>query len=378
MPYLLRCAIAIGVAVVTAATLVAKGEAPRSAVDPPAGDFRDVFDAALAGDARGLTLAVAGQVPGRSARQIVRVYLRGRKTGWARAPRLREPLNSGSSMTLVRGAEGSCLGYQAASGRSVLECLRGDHWRSLPRRGLPWRGARLATLTVLDGRLVALFRVGRPVGSRLIALVLRGRVWRIMARPLATHGAVAATGATAAPDGRLDVALADTARGTRLLWTLHDGRWHAHPQLDDTPAGPMPGGPVRLGARVYLPVNDAGDDPWRFSVRVLTGEHWSSPSKPLNRGAGNAQGIVELTGESVWAAWQQHDPAADGLFETAMYVQQIAPKPRAARLVWSGRSLGPGRVETVRALGGRWVLYTPKLTGRNALTVRVKRLGERD
>ena len=131
-------------------------------------------------------------------------------------------------------------------------------------------------------------------------------------------------------------------------------------------------------ARVYLPVNDAGDDPWRFSVRVLTGERWSSPSRPLNRGPGNAQGTVELIGDSVWASWQQHDLAADGLFETAMYVQQIAPTRHAPRLVWSGLSLGPGRVEPVRALGARWVLYTPQLAGRNALTVRVRRLGKSD
>ena len=59
-------------------------------------------------------------------------------------------------------------------------------------------------------------------------------------------------------------------------------------------------------------------------------------------------------------------------------MQRIAPTPGAATLVWSGRSLGPGRVGTVRALGSRWVLYTPQLAGRNALTVRVRRLGERD
>ena len=123
-----------------------------------------------------------------------------------------------------------------------------------------------------------------------------------MARPLATHGAVAAAGQRAATDRRLDVALADTARGRRELWTLQDGRWHAHPPLDDTRAGPMPGGPVRLGARVYLPVNDAGHDPWRFSVRTLAGERWARPSAPLNRGPGNAQGIVELNGGSVWAS----------------------------------------------------------------------------
>ena len=137
----------------------------------------------------------------------------------------------------------------------------------------------------------------------------------------------------------------------------------------------MPGGPVRLGGRVYLPVNDASVDPWQFSVYRLEHASWSRVGAVLNSGPGNAQGSVSVNGRSVWAAWQQHDPRPDGLFDARIYVQSLAPAGGTADPVWHGISLGPGDVRTVDALGGRWVVYMPQATGRNALTVRVEPLG---
>jgi hypothetical protein len=166
----------------------------------------------------------------------------------------------------------------------------------------------------------------------------------------------------------------DVATGTRQLWTLDAGEWRASAPLRGIGGGPTPGGPVRLGSRVYLPVIDASVEPWQFSVHALDGQSWTQVGGPLNRGPGNAQGVLRVNGRSVWAAWQESAPRRDGRFDTRMYVQRVAPRPAAAKRIWSGVSIGPGSIETVQAAGGHWVLYMPQARGRPGLTVAVSRL----
>jgi hypothetical protein len=136
----------------------------------------------------------------------------------------------------------------------------------------------------------------------------------------------------------------------------------------------MPGGPVRLGRRLYIPVIDASADPWRFSVFVLRNETWNAMRAPLNRSTGNAQGTLSAAGGAVWATWQENRPRDDGLFDTHMYAQRVAPERGPARELWAGTSIGPGSMEAVEAAGRRWVLYMPAAKGRKALSVAVEPL----
>jgi hypothetical protein len=136
----------------------------------------------------------------------------------------------------------------------------------------------------------------------------------------------------------------------------------------------MPTGPVRRGSRIFLPVVDATVSPWQFSVHVLHDERWSRLGRVLNQGTGNAQGVLRVSGGSVWAAWQEHAPRADGLFDTRMYVQRLAPRRRDPEAIWAGATIGPGDIETSRGSGALWVLYMPARSAGNGLTVRVKRL----
>ncbi len=138
----------------------------------------------------------------------------------------------------------------------------------------------------------------------------------------------------------------------------------------------MPSGPVRLGGRLYLAAVDASSEPWRLTVHALDGHNWSQLGDPLNRGAGNAQGVLRVTRGEVWAAWQENEPRDDGLFDTRVFAQRMAPDIGAPRSVWAGASIGPGSVEVVQGAGRRWVLYMPQASTRRALTVAVKPLGE--
>lgn len=172
----------------------------------------------------------------------------------------------------------------------------------------------------------------------------------------------------------IDVALADVASGERVVWTLARGRWSSHPALRGAGGGPMPGGPVRLGSRMYLPVIDAFAEPWKLSVHVLTGGVWGVADGLLNRGVGNAQGVLTAGGGAVWASWQENEQRADRLFNTRMYAQRVAPRVGEATEVWAGTSIGPGSIETAEAIGRRWILYMPAANGRSALSVAVEPL----
>ncbi|HMJ96386.1 MAG TPA: hypothetical protein VK486_11065 [Thermoleophilaceae bacterium] len=195
-----------------------------------------------------------------------------------------------------------------------------------------------------------------------------------MGTALPTDRAIAAVGEGPRTRGMVDVALANVATGERVLWTLAGGRWRRHAPLRGTGGGPMPGGPTRLGSRIYLPVIDAFIEPWKLSVHVLEHRTWRATGDPLNRGAGNAQGVVRAAGDAIWASWQESAPRDDGLFDTHMYVQQVAPGLGPARAVWAGSSIGPGSIETVQAAGRLWVLYLPAAKGRKALSVAVQPL----
>jgi hypothetical protein len=340
-----------------------------AAAFPPTGDFSDVLGADITGDRRSLSLSVSGQARGApSEDQVVRVYIRGRASAWRRAPRLPQALAPGGHVSLAQATGRPCVGYESLPRGRVLVCLRRGRWRSLGSVGLP-RSARLLELFRSRGG----FTAALDARGAVVVLRLRDGRWRRLGKALPRHGAIAAVDEPSG-GGAVDVALVDLARGERVVWTLANSAWRRHVPLRGPGGGPMPGGPVRFGGRIYLPVNDATVEPWAFSVQVLERESWRALGAPLNRSAGHAQGALRAGGGSLWATWQEHDQRDDGLFDTHMYVQRIAPTPTTASEVWAGTTVGPGSIETVQAAGRRWVLYTPAAKGRRALTVAVEPL----
>jgi hypothetical protein len=336
------------------------------------GDFGDVYSADLAGDGDDLSIAVAGRPrDAGSGDRVVRVYTRGRHAGWSRAPRLPHLLAPGNPISLTQTARGPCVGFESWPRGRVVACLRRGRWQALGSAGLPG-SARLLELFPLRRGLAAAVRIRDAVA---VLRLRSGARWRRVGKPLPTHGAIPAFGERPG-GGAVDVALADVAGGERFVWTLTaTGTWERHASLRGIGGGPMPGGPVRVGRRVYLPVNDATREPWTLSVHLLDEETWMQVGPPLSRSTGNAQGGLSAVGGEVWASWQENRPRDDGRFNTRMFVQRIAPAAGSARALWAGVSIGPGSIETVKAAGRRWVLYMPAAKRGAALTVAVEPLG---
>jgi hypothetical protein len=333
-------------------------------------DFADAFTADLAGSRDGLALAVAGQLRGRDgSEEVVRVYTRGRNPGWRRAPRLVRRAGHGDHVSVVYSGRIPCVGYESPARARVLACLRRNRWRHLPMNGLPARG-RLLKLAAPGGRLVAVLRLS----DRIAAFRRATGRWRGVGSRLPIRGAVAVVGESSRASDALELALVDVARGERTVWSLMRGKWRRRPPLRGHGGGPMPGGPVRLGRSIYLPLVDASSEPWRFSAHVLRDGVWSSVNPGLNRDRGSAQGVLRVVGGAVWAAWQENEPRDDGLFNTRMYAQRVAPVASHPREIWSGTSIGPGSIETVQGAGRRWTLYMPGAPRRRGLTVAVKPL----
>jgi hypothetical protein len=337
----------------------------------PGTDFVDVFSADAAGDRSGLSVAVAGRVKEHSRdTTTVRVYTRGRSSGWHRTPALAEPLRAGSALSLTRTRGITCAGYDGRPRHRALACLRRGRWRDLPRAGLPAPPARLLKLFAVRGGLAAAF----IASERVVVLRLSDRRWRRVGRSLPIGRSIPAIGESGPGQRIIDVSFVDVASGRRTVRSLVGRRWRSAPPLEAAGGGPAPGGPVRFGGRLYLPVMDATADPWELSAYSLAGGRWSVAAARLNAGAGSAQGVLRLGAGSVWAAWQENEPRDDGLFDTHMYVRPVAPAGRPATEVWSGASIGPGTIETVEGGGRTWVLYMPGAPGRRALTVALEPL----
>ena len=348
---------------------------PLAMTARPFAEFPDIFSADLAGAPNGLALAVAAHTRGTPAEvRTVTLYTRGAHTGWRRAPRLRRPLAPGATVSVAYRGRVPCVAYEARPSRRVLTCLVKRRWRDLATGGLPKRPARLVQLVPSSAGLVSAFYARRSSSGRFFVRRLTGRRWRPVGATLSTGTAIPVLGESTRSQRSLDVASVDVAGDARSLWSLTGGRWSRRAALQGVAGGPMPGGPVRLGARVYLPVIDASSDPWRFGAHALDGETWLPVGGFLNRGPGNAQGVLRVAGGDVWATWQENEPRDDGLFNTRVYAQRIAPQFGSPLAVWAGASIGPGSVETVQGAGRRWVLYMPRAPGRRALTVGVKAL----
>lgn len=357
-----------------ALALAGCGDAAGKTEVVPGHDFADVFSADLAGDPGELAWAIAGQLEPGARHLDVRLYRRGRGGDWTRAPRLAGPMDAGGQPSVAVLGGALCVGYGTAAGRPTLSCLHDGRWRALPQAGLPLAPARLSRLSTSQGRLVAVFSSGAGADALTTVLRLDRARWRVLGRPLRTHGAIVTLGESTDAGGALDLALVDLPRRQRSLLTFRDGAWRRSGSLDGVGGGPMPGGPVRVAGRVYLPVVDASATPWRFSVFVLSAGRWARLGAPLNEGLGNAQGVLSASRGAVWATWQENALRPDGRFDTRVYARQVAPRRGDARMVWQGVTIGPGSVETVHGAGGQSVLYMPSAAGGRRLTARVDSL----
>ena len=251
--------------------------------------------------------AVVGRTrSGPSTAQAVALYTRRAGSGWRRAPRLARPLAPGTGISVAYRGRVPCVAYEARPRGRVLICLVRGRWRDLPKRGLPDPPARLVKVAPWSSGLVAAFHQGHAASARFLVRRLAGGRWRPVGGPLSTGRSISVLGESSAGQRRLDIAAVDVASGRRPLWSFTRGRWAHRTPLDHIPGGPMPSGPVRLGARLYLAAVDASSEPWRLTVHALDGHNWSQLGDPLNRGAGNAQGVLRVSRREVWAAWQEN------------------------------------------------------------------------
>ena len=340
-----RAALLMAVAGLSSCGTRVEPPAPVRATPPPL-VHANALTADMVGDDEHLWLAVSGRREGAVSLEVLELAAR----GWRRLPPVSRKVRDGHPIALSRAGAVPCVSYAEAEG-ARLRCLRRDRWvaTSLPRPVR--RGASVAALEQLDGRLIALTRA--PTGDAAEHRVWRregdGR-WAPLGGAFASRGLVSLGVSADGPALVVQVPAKDGAR--RIVRRLRARRWIAGNALPRFPYGPQVAGPVVDRGRTFVAVNGAKGARWPFAV-VVDGRR----GPRLNRGPGHAQGIVGAAGATVWALWQQHRPRSDGAFDARVYAQDIAKPAGRSRLLWSGRSIGPGALAVEEARGAAWALY---------------------
>lgn len=351
--------------------------AGRPASGPAA--FADESWAEMASDGdEDLWLAVAGYR--RSGDFGLRVFRRGAHD-WEELPVPPGQISQDLPISIaVPGSGGApCLGYSAGSRpAAVVACLDAGSWQplSLP----PLHGGQLVQVATHDGDLVALVAEQEPETSRFRLLRNAGGAWT--STPEFSAPAAIAQLAIESPDETAAdfPAIGVTTQGRssqHFVAELHGRGWHRlEPALRDLGTGPLVGGPVLLGGRIFYPVNEAGTEPWSFSVQTARVGSTEAKSERLSTDAGNAQGRLDLVGDRVWATWQEHDPRQGGGFEAGVYAAELTPNGRLRRKfrLWRGVSIGPGSIQVVEYQGRTLALYMRSSSNGKGLQATLKNL----
>lgn len=314
--------------------------------------FADESYAELATDGeQALWMAVAGYT--RDREFGLRVF-ESDGAGWAELPVPPGEVSSDVPISFVDPGsgenQGPCLGYSVGfAAKPAVVCLVEDQWQveRLPRLG---RG-QLVELGREGGDLLALATELRGRRGRYRVLRERDGRW-ILAPPVLAPAAVARLaiqrerGSTSPAFG-----LATQGRSAQhYVFELQGGDWRKlRPTVTAAGAGPLVGGPVVLPDRILYPVNEAGVEPWSFSVQSARIGSKRARSVGVSSGAGNAQGRLDLAGGTVWATWQEDDPRADGRFQATIYAAEISPTGRVRDKIrlWRGISIGPGSTQVI-------------------------------
>lgn len=186
-----------------------------------------------------------------------------------------------------------------------------------------------------------------------------GESWNRVGAKLNARHSIATLGTGSR--GRLFVELSSQqGRKERHIYAISpSGRTQKIRRLTPRGFGPVLSGPIEDRNTIMTAVVNTRHNPWSFGIYRFT-DRWRAPRRPLNRGSGNAQGLIAITSRGPRAIWQEHKPLKAGGFDARVYVAEISRATGAAtarRRLWAGRSIGPGEANIVEGRGHAWALY---------------------
>jgi hypothetical protein len=345
----------------------ARGDSPWM---PPRA-FADDSAAELATDGRdALWLLVTGYEGRRFA---AKVFLT-EGGDWTEMPALAEEVgNDGPANIAVAKLAGAeevpCVGYsEAGGGKPLITCWVGGQWQRQP---LPssMRNARLVQMSGSQGQLTALFQGNLPSGKTAFQVIRLGSSgWEAIGPRIKTPAALAQLGSDSPDDSGSPLIGVETQGSTpkRYVLALRGGDWvRLGPVFGGPGLGPLLGGPVTSGRSIFMPVNDAEQTPWTFSVLSIRAGLGATTAQPndLSVDAGNAQGKIYEVGNdrAAWATWREDEPLRSGAFRTRIYAARLSARTQVIRKVrlWGGVSIGPGSTQVIEFRGRLLALYMP-------------------
>jgi hypothetical protein len=341
---------------------------------PIEGAFRYAMDLDAAGDANRLWVYLTGRDRDDKPLLSQRLFERDRAGSWRELPAPPVQLNL-QSQAFVAEADGRlCFAYtrqQAGTdaNESGVACRDAGGWRPYAPRFTPIRSGAVEQLVGYRGAPTVLVRPAcskRDCPSVDVAYRWDDGRWSRLAPGMASSGGIS----TMTADGsQLLLSISETggaaAGAPRTVYELQEGRWRqlGAPLVGRT-IGPSVSGPQRVDGRTWIAVNEANRDPWRFSLFSRRGvdDAWRQYlGRPLNVGAGHAQGAITTVGGRLWATWSE-ERAKPGRFPfwERLYAARIDPdgatRPRPIELR-AGLSIGPPSMQLVCGAGATWALY---------------------
>lgn len=314
--------------------------------------FGDACGADAAGDRSSLWVLITGRGDGRCGADLeARVFRTDGTRAWQLAPPLPASVGGDSRSSLTVWNGDPCIGFTTA-GSARVSCLEPSGWQEVGR--LPSGSQFIDLVTFEPDALTALVRRrGRFEVQRR-----SGGGWRRLGPPLLRRNAIASI----ATSGRRINVLVQTFGGAprREVLRLANRRWSpVNRPLTGVPVGAQVTGPLHSGSTTLIPVSDGrGGDFSVYSSRSR-GAWRRVGGRPLNRGPGYTQGGLFRAGSSTWAAWQQHNPAGRGAFDTVVSVARIEPRSRKVsgrQELYRGVTIGPGALDVLTAAGRTWAL----------------------
>lgn len=144
-------------------------------------------------------------------------------------------------------------------------------------------------------------------------------------------------------------------RARRTLLTLHGQAWTRTALFSATGYGPTLSPAFRLGRGFVVAATDARKDPWR--LLLLPSGH--RRAIVLNRGRGNAQGVLTKGDPHLRVVWQENHPRTGGAFDSRILTSTLRADGTLGRrrLLWSGISIGPGSAGVFRIGHRAWAYF---------------------
>lgn len=279
------------------------------------------------------------------------------------------PFPASEFSATVLGLDGSqpCIGASSAAG-PIVSCFDGQAWSDPVT--IDAKGWVFHSMESIGGRLYALTA---NLGSAHRVWVKSGN--QFSAIPGSVKGMIGVLGEDASQP-LINTEVSRRGVTKREIWRPSGSKWIKIGSSDHAGIGPQTRGSIGRGGSTYLSMTDADRMPWKFTVLKGAGRSWQQVTrKPLNlsRG-GSAQGRLAIAAGKVWAVWQESTQRRDGSFDS-LFAARLVSRPGAPKVLWRGRSVGPGDLDVIRVGDQTWAMYMPARSKRNpSLGIRFKRI----